>query len=50
MGGVIMYILSFEYHIQGILQGQRNFTTGQAKLDPEDYAIKCVSGQQLHEY
>ena len=24
-------------------QGRRNvFTTGQAKLDPEDYAIKCV--------
>ena len=40
-----MYILSFEYNIQGILQGQRNvFTTGQVKLDPEDYAIKCVGG------
>ena len=26
------------------------FTTGPAKLDREDYAIKCVGGQQLHEY
>ena len=26
-------------------QGQRNvFTTGPAKLDYEDYAIKCVGG------
>ena len=34
-----------------IIQGRRNvFTTGQAKLDPEDYAIKWVGGQQLHEY
>ena len=33
------------------LQGQRNvFTTGPAKLDHEDYAIKCVGGQQLHKY
>ena len=22
----------------------------QAKRDPEDYAIKCVGGRQLHEY
>ena len=29
-----------------IMQGQSNvFTTGQAKLDPEDYAIKCVGVQ-----
>ena len=27
-------------------QGQRNvFTTDQAKLHPEDYAIKCVGGR-----
>ena len=27
-------------------QGQRNvFTTGQAKLDPENYAIKCVGSR-----
>ena len=33
------------------VQGRRNvFTTGPAKLDHEDYAIKCVGGQQLHEY
>ena len=33
------------------MQGQRNvFTTGPAKLDHEDYAIKCVGSQQLHEY
>ena len=29
-----------------IKQGQRNvFTTGPTKLDPKDYAIKCVGGQ-----
>ena len=33
------------------LQGRRNdFTTGPAKLYHEDYAIKCVGGQQFHEY
>ena len=33
------------------MQGQRNaFTTGPAKLNHEDYAIKCVGGRQLHEY
>ena len=33
------------------LQGWRNvFTTGPAKLEHEDYATKCVGGQQLHEY
>ena len=26
------------------------FTTGPAKLDHKDYAIKCVGGRQLHEY
>ena len=32
-------------------QGRRNvFTTSPAKLDHEDYAIKCVGGQQIHEY
>ena len=32
-------------------QGRRNvFTTGPAKLDYEDYAIKCMGGRQLHEY
>ena len=31
-----------------VTQDQRNvFTTGPAKLDHEDYAIKCVGGQQL---
>ena len=31
-------------------QGWRNvFTTGPAKSDHEDYAIKCVGGRQLHE-
>ena len=34
-----------------ILQGRRNvFTTSLAKLNHEDYTIKCVGGQQLHEY
>ena len=29
------------------MQGRRNvFTTGPAKLDHEDYAIKCIGGQQ----
>ena len=29
-------------------QGRQNvFTTGPAKLDHEDYAIKCVGGQQF---
>ena len=28
-----------------VCQGQRNvFKTDQAKLDPEDYAIKCMGG------
>ena len=32
------------YAIYG--QGWRNvFITGQAKLDPEDYAIKCMGGR-----
>ena len=31
-----------------IAQGWRNvFTTGPAKLDHEDYAIKCMGGWQL---
>ena len=34
-----------------VIQGRWNvFTTGPAKLDHEDYAIKCVGGRQLHEY
>ena len=34
-----------------MIQGRRNvFTTGQAKLDHEDYAIKFVGGRQHHEY
>ena len=38
-------------HALIMFQGQRNvLTTGQAKLDHEDYAIKCVGGRQLHEY
>ena len=33
------------------MQGRRNVsTTGPAKLDHEDYAIKSVGGRQLHEY
>ena len=33
-----------------IFQDRRNvFTTGLAKLDHDDYAIKCVGGRQLHE-
>ena len=33
------------------MQGRRNvFTTGPAKLDHEDYTIKCVGVRQLHEY
>ena len=35
----------------GLTQGRRNvFTTGPAKLDHEDYAIKCVGGRQLYKY
>ena len=31
--------------VDDCIQGQRNvFITGQAKFDPEDYAIKCMGG------
>ena len=34
-----------------VTQGRRNvFTTGPAKLDHKDYAIKWMAGHQLHEY
>ena len=34
-----------------MVQGRRNVSTsGPAKLDHEDYAIKFMGGQQLHEY
>ena len=39
-----MCLWKFERELDS--QGRRNvFTTGQAKLDPEDYAIKCVGGR-----
>ena len=38
-------------HFPTNLQGRRNvFITAQAKLDHEDYAIKCVGDRQLHDY
>ena len=53
MLGVFGYIIAtvLEYRLNVKPQGQRNvFTTGPAKLDHEDYAIKCVGSQQLYEY
>ena len=41
----------YDKHFPTNLQGQRNaFITAQAKLDHEDYAIKCVGDRQLHDY
>ena len=38
--------MGFEEKACILKQGQRNvFITGEAKLDPEEYAIKCVGGQ-----
>ena len=36
-------------HISG-LEEYNVFITGQAKLDPKYYAIKCMDGRQLYEY
>ena len=49
----IKFFILLEENQQRLLhyQGWRNvFTTGPAKLDYEEYAIKCVGVQQLPEY
>ena len=42
----ILHGMGFEEKLVYLNRARGNvFITGEAKLDPEDYAIKCVGGQ-----
>ena len=47
----VVYIIIAVVHMPMMksYQGQRKlFITGQAKLNPEQYSIKCIGGQYFH--